>query len=30
LTNTDYGLGEFWFTDPDGNRVRFGSPVGQR
>jgi len=27
LTNTDYGLGEFWFTDPDGNRVRFGSPI---
>ncbi|MBJ7450847.1 MAG: hypothetical protein JHC71_02040 [Blastococcus sp.] len=27
LTDTDYGLREFRFTDPDGNRVRFGSPV---
>jgi hypothetical protein len=27
LGDTDYGLREFWFTDPDGNRVRFGSPV---
>jgi hypothetical protein len=27
IANTDYGLREFTFTDPDGNRVRFGSPV---
>lgn len=30
LADTDYGLREFTFTDPDGNRTRFGSPVGQR
>ena len=28
LGDTDYGLREFTFNDPDGNRVRFGSPVG--
>lgn len=28
LRDTDFGLREFSFTDPDGNRVRFGSPVG--
>lgn len=30
LGDTDYGLREFTVTDPDGNRVRFGSPVNQR
>ena len=30
LGDTDYGLREFTFTDPDGNRVRFGSTVSQR
>ena len=30
LGDTDLGLREFAFTDPDGNRVRFGSPVSQR
>jgi hypothetical protein len=24
----DYGLVEFDVTDPDGNRIRFGSPTG--
>jgi catechol 2,3-dioxygenase-like lactoylglutathione lyase family enzyme len=28
LADQDYGLREFVLTDPDGNRVRFGSPIG--
>jgi hypothetical protein len=28
ITDQDYGLREFVLTDPDGNRVRFGSPIG--
>jgi hypothetical protein len=27
LADQDYGLREFALTDPDGNRVRFGSPI---
>ncbi|GLL03754.1 VOC family protein [Dactylosporangium matsuzakiense] len=27
IADTDYGLCEFTATDPDGNRVRFGSPA---
>ena len=27
VADQDYGLREFILTDPDGNRVRFGSPV---
>jgi catechol 2,3-dioxygenase-like lactoylglutathione lyase family enzyme len=27
ITDTDYGLREFVATDPDGNRIRFGSPA---
>jgi uncharacterized glyoxalase superfamily protein PhnB len=27
IANQDYGLREFVLTDPDGNRVRFGSPI---
>ena len=27
IANQDYGLREFALTDPDGNRVRFGSPI---
>ncbi|MBO4204771.1 VOC family protein [Micromonospora aurantiaca (nom. illeg.)] len=27
ITDTDYGLREFIAADPDGNRVRFGSPT---
>jgi catechol 2,3-dioxygenase-like lactoylglutathione lyase family enzyme len=27
IADTDYGLCEFVVTDPDGNRVRFGSPA---
>lgn len=27
IVDQDYGLREFVLTDPDGNRVRFGSPV---
>jgi catechol 2,3-dioxygenase-like lactoylglutathione lyase family enzyme len=27
IADTDYGLREFVVTDPDGNRVRFGSPA---
>ena len=25
--NEDYGKREGWITDPDGNLVRFGSPI---
>jgi len=28
VAEQDYGLREFVLTDPDGNRVRFGSPTG--
>jgi catechol 2,3-dioxygenase-like lactoylglutathione lyase family enzyme len=28
IADQDYGLREFVLTDPDGNRIRFGSPVG--
>jgi catechol 2,3-dioxygenase-like lactoylglutathione lyase family enzyme len=28
VADQDYGLREFVVTDPDGNRVRFGSPAG--
>lgn len=28
IADQDYGLREFVLTDPDGNRVRFGSPAG--
>jgi catechol 2,3-dioxygenase-like lactoylglutathione lyase family enzyme len=28
IADQDYGLREFVLTDPDGNRVRFGSPTG--
>jgi catechol 2,3-dioxygenase-like lactoylglutathione lyase family enzyme len=28
IAEQDYGLREFVLTDPDGNRARFGSPVG--
>jgi catechol 2,3-dioxygenase-like lactoylglutathione lyase family enzyme len=28
IADQDYGLREFVLTDPDGNRVRLGSPVG--
>jgi catechol 2,3-dioxygenase-like lactoylglutathione lyase family enzyme len=27
IADTDYGLREFVATDPDGNRIRFGSPA---
>ena len=30
MGDTDYGLRESAFTDPDGNQVRFGAPVRQR
>lgn len=28
IVEQEYGLREFVLTDPDGNRVRFGSPIG--
>jgi hypothetical protein len=30
LIDQDYGLREFILTDPDGNRVRIGSPSPDR
>jgi catechol 2,3-dioxygenase-like lactoylglutathione lyase family enzyme len=30
IADQDYGLREFVLTDPDGNRVRFGSPLDKR
>jgi uncharacterized glyoxalase superfamily protein PhnB len=28
IADQDYGLRGFVLTDPDGNRVRFGNPIG--